>query len=214
MKRLIGYLAEVWAWFWQSKLLLQSIFIIACVLLYSYLTGPTEYSVMNGGYILQLLGMTMAIKGLLMVRRYFRHPPLADLARHWIEGFPRWRRSTIVEPAGAELSITGHRPYIEVWEPDRPDQPLEIRVEAILQNVERLREFQQATTQRLDDIDDHNRQRDRHHEDALAILANTLHSDLETLHTDDILQSLIGLVWVAAGIAISAWPSMIVRFLT
>lgn len=214
MKRLMRYLGEVWAWFWQSKLLLQTIFIIACVLSYSYLTGPTETTVINGGYILQLLGILMAIRGLLMVRRYFRHPPLAGIVRDWIDRFPRWRRNTIVEPAGAELGITGHRPYLEVWAPDRPDQSLEIRVEAILQNVERLREFQQSTTRRLDDIDDHNRQRDRHHEDALARLANTLHSDLETLHTDDILQSLIGLVWVAAGIAISAWPIMIVRFLT
>ena len=213
MSRLIRYLGAVLAWFWQSKLLFQSVFIIGCVLSYSYLTGPTETSVINGGYILQLLGMLMAIRGLLLVRRYFGHPPLADLARLWCREFPTWNRNLILKPGAGCYSLKGGRANIEVWSPDRPDQPIEQRVESILSNLERLREFQRTSTQRIDEIDEKHQRRHTEHEETLARLGDAIRTDLEAIHTDDILQSLVGLVWVVVGIAITAWPGVIVQLL-
>ena len=213
MRRLIRYLGEVWAWFWKTKLLLQSLFIVACALLFSYFTGPTETSVENGGYILQILGMMMAIAGLLKVREHFGHPPLVDLARQWRRDFPKWRKNHVIDAGTGNLSVVGMKAYIEVWAPDKPDQPLEKRVEAILKNLERLREFQQTSTQRVDDLEEKNEERHKQHKAALDRVADALQTDLEALHTDDILPSLIGLAWVAIGIAISAWPGIVIGIL-
>ncbi|RAM00170.1 hypothetical protein DO021_20460 [Desulfobacter hydrogenophilus] len=53
--------------------------------------------------------------------------------------------------------------------------------------------FQKKTDQRLTDTEE------------------DIKSDLESLHTDDILPSLVGLLWVTFGIAFSTMPQEIIK---
>jgi len=92
---------------------------------------------------------------------------------------------------------------LEVWAPDNPEASLERRIDAIIYNMEQIREVQRRNSEQIDEMQDSHIKNQKKQEQELKNMKDQVMSDLESLHTDDIVQSLIGLVWLAFGISIS-----------
>jgi hypothetical protein len=88
----------------------------------------------------------------------------------------------------------------EIWTPDKPELPLEKRIEGIIRNLQRLREAQTVTWEKLDEIQQSHEDSSKAESEARKSLESTLRADLESLHTDDVMLSLCGLVWLAIGL--------------
>lgn len=99
----------------------------------------SEISIRTAGYILQVLGMLFAIRGLLRVRTHFGQPQLRQLFVNWLKRFPIWKRSVVMGVDTAHIAIAGMHARAEVWTPDNQDQPIEKRIEGIIRDLDRIR---------------------------------------------------------------------------
>jgi hypothetical protein len=100
-----------------------SIVVIAVFL--GFVTWHSELSIKSAGYALQLFGMIFAIRGLLRIREHFGQPLLRQLFLNWFKRFPKWKKSIVVSPEPAHLTMTGGKAYLEVWSRDDPNKPPE-----------------------------------------------------------------------------------------
>lgn len=178
-------------------------FVILAAVLLGFVTWRSEDGIRVAGYGLQLMGMIFAVRGLLAVREHFGLPLLRHLLLRWVKRFPKWRRSVVTGAGTAHIAMTGMKARAEVWTPDDPEKPIEQRVDGIIRNLDRIRIEQSEHAQLIDELKDaHEEHKHKLAEDNRTMKEDIL-SDLESLHTNDIITSLVGLVWLTIGITMS-----------
>ncbi len=91
----------------------------------------------------------------------------------------------------------------EIWSPDNPNQAIEKRIERIVSNIERLRKAQATHDKLLDNLNASHKALKKTVEQENKNMEENIHSDLETLHTSDLITSLVGLIWLTVGISMS-----------
>jgi len=168
-----------------------------------FITWQSEASIRSAGYVLQLIGMIFAVRGLLGIRAHFSQPLLRDLFLKWLLRFPKWRHDTVVGVATATCSLDGFRARVEVWSPDDPEKTIEERLNALVQNLANLRQGQQQHSLSIDDLKDSHEEHKKKVEEQTKKLEEDLRSDLESLHINDLITSLVGLTWLTTGITMS-----------
>ena len=192
---------------------------IACILLilnsalFALYVFPSEESIRISGYILQMLGMSFAVVGLLRLRAHFDQPSLLTLCKRWVSGFPRWTNNTSITIGAAQIKFQGGRGRIESWSSDNPNAPIEERISSILRNLDRVRDELKSNHFTINRIVDELKQSNEDHQNALIALEDKVHNNLERLHTRDVLQALVGIVWMAVGITFSTLPNEIIRII-
>lgn len=164
---------------------------------------PSEPSIRTSGYVLQILGMSFAIYGLLNIRDYFGQPPLRRLSIAWLYRFPKWKKDTVIGAMTAALTMTGFKARGEIWTNDNPEDSLEKRFDCMIKNMERIREVQKRNSEQIDTLKENHEKHQEEQEQARVEMENQIRSDLESLHTDDIVVMLIGLVWLIFGVSMS-----------
>lgn len=203
-QQLRGWLIDIWRWLEEAKPIFMCALMILVVILYGFVVWHSEESIRIAGYSLQFMGMIFAIRGLLKIREHFGQPLLRQLSYQWIKRFPRWRRrSTILCAGTAHVVVSGMKARMEVWSPDDPEKPIEQRIEAIIKNLDRIHQEQRVHAHSIDEL---KKSHDEHKEQMVedqSDMKETIRSDLETLHTSDLITSLVGLVWLTAGITLS-----------
>lgn len=201
--RLKNWVVELICWVAETRLVILWCLVLILAFLVGFYTSPSELSIRSSGYALQLLGMLFAIRGVLSIRAHFGHPTFKKLSVEWLRRFPKWTRETNIHVGAASIGISGMSADLEIWVTDNPSDPLENRVNEIVKNLERLREEQKQNSKQISQLKECN---DKRHEeqDLLRInMEKELRNDYESLHTDDIFISLIGLLWLTVGISMS-----------
>lgn len=171
--------------------------------LFAFYTVPTEQGFRFSGFALQVVGMMFAVTGLLKIRTHFDQPSLRQLIRDWCQRFPKWRQHHTLEAEAGRYRLTASRPRLSVWAQDNPDHTAEQRIHAIAQNQERVRQELSEIFNQHTRLETEVRQRAEEHESALETVREEARSDLETVHTSDIVISLVGLLWLTVGITMS-----------
>ena len=201
--RLFEWFNEIWHWLGKGKIVFMCILVIVAVVTLGVVTWCSESSIRSAGFMLQILGMVFAIRGLLGIRAHFRQTPLRKLFFNWLKRFPRWRRG-VVHLSGTSIaaasSVSGR---VDVHMPDDPNQPLEKRIENIVENLNQVRKEMAQHDKSIDDL----KERQEEHKKIVAAqnkkLEANIRSDLELLHTNDLLTSLVGGIWLIVGISMS-----------
>jgi hypothetical protein len=203
MKRLQRWLKEFVQWLSEAKAVIMCILVTVAALVLGCVTWNSEVSVRSAGYALQLIGMIFAISGLLSIREYFGQPLLRENFFEWLKRFPKWKRSLILGAASGNYTLTGMNARVEVWSPDNDELPIEERVSRLVKNLETIRQEQREHFDNIDKL------KQSHEEHKQEVAKNTkeiesnLRSDLESLHTNDLITSLVGLTWLTIGITMS-----------
>ncbi|UZJ44991.1 hypothetical protein OOT55_02745 [Marinimicrobium sp. C6131] len=181
----------------------MGLFILVVAFLLEIAVWQSEASIRISGFVLQLIGMLLAIRGLLLIRAHFRQPLLRDLLIKWIKRFPNWK-GRVVRGAGvaAAMNATGTAD-LTAWTPDNPEHSLEKRVDAIVENLSRLRESQSQQNIILRELKGSHEKHIKETAEETQRLEKDLRADLESLHTSDIVTSLVGLVLLTFGIFLS-----------
>lgn len=212
LKRLHSYIKEIINWLFEARLAFLCVSILLLSGLISFYTWPTEQSIRATGYVLQLFGMIFAIRGVLKIREHFGHPTIKCMLIAWFKRIPKWRKSGVFIAPSMSASITGMDAIIEVWSHDKPEETLEKRLESILRNLNNLRETQRNHSNQLLEIKKEHKKYIESQNNKINNIKVEINTELEKLHTNDILVSLIGLVWLAFGITLSTLPSEILQF--
>jgi hypothetical protein len=203
IRRLYTYSKEIYSWAIEPQLAFLCFSILILAVLTSFYTWPSERTIRISGYVLQFLGMLFAIRGILKIRAYFGHPTLKILLIAWIQRFPKWKRDIIISAGDVKIGTIGLDARIEIWAPDIPNDVLEKRLEAVLLNLNSLREMQSTLAGQIKKIEKNHKSLKESQKQELEKIEKRVNSEIETLHTKDILISLIGLVWLTFGITMS-----------
>ena len=203
MSRIIRYITEVSNWLLEAKLPGACLLVLVAVVYPSLFIWHSEQSVRIGGYILQFIGMVFAVRGLLLVREHFGLPLLRGKALDWLKGFPRWKKNVVVGAGSVQLGAMGMNGHAEVWSNDDPEDTIEERLRRVLLNLDRLRDTQREHSTSLrelkKDLCDHQAQSAEERNKAKKEILDSI----KALHTNDLVTSLVGLVWLTTGITLS-----------
>lgn len=155
------------------------------------------------GLLLQSAGTATVIWNIRDTRRQFQRPSLLRVVREWFRGRPRLHPSVTLIAGAGTVALTGARGRLEAWQvvPDGAD--IEVRIETLEKNQNRLRdrihEFVQQTEQ---DLEHHNLALDQEKQDR-ADGDRAIQEKLETAQTGGLHISIMGVVWLFVGMAMS-----------
>ena len=200
---MVRWLRALWTWLAEGKVVLMGLLVAVAALLLGMVTWQSEASIRISGLALQFIGMVFAARGLLQIRAHFGQTLLRDLFIEWLKRFPRWKGRT-VNLGGVSISARATMSAdATVWTPDNPEHSMEQRVQAIVENLDRLRTTQSQQSTSLRELKDSHEKHRKEVAENTERLEKTLRSDLESLHTADLLTSLVGLSWLTLGICLS-----------
>ena len=202
-KRFKNWLKEIFLWAYEAQLAFLCFIVLLMAFLFGFYTWPSEQAIRTSGYVLQIIGMVFAIRGLLKIRAHFDQPTLIKLIQAWWHRFPRWEKHYVMKAEGGTFVGTGMDARLTVWTPDNQEYSLEKRIDGVVKNQERLKEEQKNISDKFDELQKNQKKYQKEHELAIVNIKNQIQSDSESLHTDDILLSFIGLVWLTFGISMS-----------
>ena len=203
MQRLRQWVIELWRWLAEGKLVFMCLLVIAAAVILGFVTWQSESSIRSSGYMLQFIGMIFAIRGLLSIREHFGQPLLRKLFINWFKRFPKWKRNIVVGVGTAHMAVMGGKARAEVWSTDDPAKPIEQRIESIIRNLERIRGEQHNHSKLIDELKDSHDEHKKKMTEQTKKLEEDIRTDLESLHTSDLITSLVGLVWLLVGISMS-----------
>jgi hypothetical protein len=132
---------------------------------------------------------------------------------NWLKRFPKWKRNIVVEVNSANLVLVGMKVGAEVWTPDNSQQPIEKRIEGIVKNLERIRTEQCEHTNSIDELKQSHEEHKKTVAEQAKKMEDEIHSELESLHTSDLITSVIGLVWLTVGITMSTMAPELYQWL-
>jgi len=204
---------EIWRWLSEGKIVFMCLLVIAAAAALGIFTYRSEVSIRSAGYLLQLIGMIFAIRGLLSIRAHFGQTLLRKVFLNWLKRFPKWKRTVIIGRGDMKLSMALMAARAEVWTPDKLDQPIEKRIDGIVQNLERIRSAQREHTNLIDELKRGYEKHKKEVDEQTKKLENEIRTDLESLHTSDLITSLVGLIWLTVGITMSTMAPELYRWL-
>ncbi|MEH6517277.1 MAG: hypothetical protein V7742_11365 [Halioglobus sp.] len=210
----VSWIKRVWRWVLEGEAVIAGVLAITCALLFAFYPAATQTAINRSGYGLQILGMMLAIRGLLHIRSHFELPSLLSLFKDWGYGFPRWRRDLHLNAESTEINTKTGRAAITHWSPDDKSLPIADRLNEVVKNVERIRKSQIDEQERVDNLE-------QLHEAQMEELTNkakqseaTIKSNLERLHSEGMLEALMGLILLTIGITLSTLSNELATLLT
>jgi len=207
------WVLEIWRWLAEGEIVFMCLLVITAAVVLGFYTWRSEVSIRSAGYLLQLIGMIFAIRGLLSIRAHFGQTLLRKIFLNWLKQFPKWKRNFVLEINSADSASVGTKLSLEIWTPDNSEQPVEKRIEGIVKNLERIRTEQHEHTNSIDELKQSHEEHKKKVAEQAKKIENEIHSELELLHTGDLITSVVGLVWLTVGITMSTMTPEIYRWL-
>ena len=203
MMRLFRWFGALASWLGQPRVLWLTLLVLVLSVAVPLAGGATEREIQLSGVALQVLGVVVAARGFLQIRRRFALPPVRLLVRSWFSRFPAFRGRIV--RASATATATGDaRARAHVWSDMNDDAPQPELLRAITRNLGRLNERLARVEASCDEgrrtLSDAIGQEER----ARAIADSEISATLESSQTNGLWVSLAGLVWVWVGLLLSA----------
>ncbi|UQG61029.1 hypothetical protein MIH18_03500 [Marinobacter sp. M3C] len=197
------WIIELKHWLKEAKLIFIGVFVILLAVFFGFVVWPTEKSIRIIGYVLQLIGMIVAVKGLFMVRSHFGHPSLGIMCLRWLKRFPKWKVEAHISVPTAYSVMTALDPHVEAWAPDNPESTLEHRLNAVIKNLGQLRADQGSQKKLINSLATEHQEHEKKTAKERVEIQEKIQKNLESLHTGYLVTSLLGLVWLLVGITMS-----------
>ena len=203
--RFNNWAKRFWIWLCEAKLVWLIVLWVAAILVYGTIYWCSEFSIRLTGYLYQIFGLLLAFKEIRKIADHFEQPHFKKLIFDWIKRFPRWKNNIVINAKGTVSANLGLRAYIEVWQIDDPELPVEERMNIINNNLELIRESLRIHSKAQDDLSDQVEAKTKELSHRAQLIESEIKSNLKELHTSDLLMSLLGLMLLAIGISISTF---------
>lgn len=214
MKRLRLWAVAFWQWIAKGKTVFIFILVTLTTLFLGIFVWRTEFSIRTAGYALQLFGMIIAIRSLLKIPTHFHQPTFFSLFVDWLKQFPSWNKGQTISTDETFRNQNEFYPgRVEAWQPDRPDQSPEDRIDTIVKNLDWIRlELGKLQNRQANLSESHELHKKQVSEEIIST-KHEVNSFLESLHTSDLLPALVGLVWLTVGITLSTFSPDLCKWL-
>ncbi len=209
IKAYIRYSKEIIIWLLEARLTFLCLLVLILTFITSFYSWPSAQTIKVSGYVLQLLGMVFAIRGLLKIREHFGKPTLRCVLSAWLRKFPKWQKSGYFEPVSINFGVAVKSGTLGVWANDKPDEEIEKRLNTIWQNLNSLRDNQRNQLDQISNIIKEHKEFKEEQIEKIKVVKSEINTELEEAHTNDILVSLVGLIWLTFGITLSTLPEEI-----
>lgn len=186
----------------KIKAIVTGVLILA-VLSISLYIFPTKQSIRIHGWILQFLGMGLAIKGLLDIRRVFKESDFFETLMTAILFAIIGRKDGNATGSLSDITLTPVKIKKEQWSPDDPKLSFEKRLESALKNIARLKEEQDLHNQNLKDLAKELKEHKTNVSKDFITTKEYFESFLKSLHINGIMWALVGIVWLTVGLTLS-----------
>ena len=177
--------------------------VLSIAFLLMFVLDLPELGVRLMGLVLQLLGLCTVLIGISQTRSRFGLPSMRASALAWVKRFPRVRLKPVEGKLVAILANVEVTSHVNARLSLSADSPLEHRVSAVESNLAALEHAVDGLRDQLD-------QTDRQRGEALALETQTrqeavrrLSDELALAETGGLSLSLVGLVWLSAGLIIT-----------
>lgn len=199
-QRFFRWIKDFYCWVAEGKKVYVAIFVPICVFYPAIWLSP-DY-IRWSGWMLQLLGMLLAINGLLKVRSYFISETLYELFVNWLNRFPTGKGKTFTQTGNINLNLRV-KAQQGLWSSDNVNLSIEERIERIIENINRIKEKQNKHANDIDDLKVSDEKIMKTVEEADKKVEESIESNLKSLHTDGFITSLAGLLWLTVGLTMS-----------
>ena len=210
--RLFRWFGALASWLAEPRVVWLTLLVLVLSMAVPLVGGATEREIQLSGVVLQVLGVVVAACGFLQTRRLFGLPPVRLLARSWFSRFPAFRgrivRATATATATGDATARAH-----VWSDMDDDAPHPELLRVLIRNLERLNERVARVEASCDAGKRTLSSAIGQEQRARAIVDSEISAMLESSQTNGLWVSLAGLVWVWAGLLLSALSTEIARVL-
>lgn len=189
------WLIQLLHWAREAYPVIIFLAVVALGYIMAFVFWRSEFSIRLSGVVLQFIGMFLAIQGLRTL-----WPSIVS----WLRRFPRWGGQNISSLGIATSSESALGLIVEVWRPDGTEHPTEERIARIVRNLETIRN---EISQHNSSIRNLNRMLIEQETNINEHTENARkeRKQLESLHTNGLFMSLLGLVWITLGIIVSTF---------
>jgi hypothetical protein len=166
----------------------------------------TEFSIRLAGYLLQLVALAFAVSVLLRIRAHFFGKMLRKTLHVWFRSWWRqrpWKRKAVVGGSEGQLAVTGCSARLEVWTRDNPEHSVEKRINAIINNLERLREADRKLCEGIDRLQDELDAYKKESRSEINDVESRIQRVRAAFHTGDWAGSFLGLLYLMVGVTFS-----------
>jgi hypothetical protein len=200
--KLTSWYRRLREWVAEAKISLLGLLFVVVALYLALVVLRSESGIRCTGYVLQLVGMVLAIRGLIGIRQFFGKPPIWSIVKDWFSRFPMWKKDVRIDLQCGLVSVSGARASLEIWASDDASLTVEQRLDAIARNQERLREGQRQQDKSLISISDNLEKHKKETDAAYSQVSKDFNTRLESLHTSEFTLSLVGLAFLTVGITL------------
>lgn len=201
--KIIICIKSIGVWLSEAKLVFMCLLLIIAAILLGFYTWNTEGSARLAGYALQLIGMIFATNGLLKIRSFFGQPSLLKLISSWLKRFPIGNRGKVLSAAASITAMSAMEGRASSWHADSPDSSIEERIEAIVVNLKRVHEEQEIHFEKISNIEKDLTKHKQRSSEEIKTFKNDIKTEFKSLHTNDLANSIAGLILLTVGITLS-----------
>ena len=208
IKRMIDYFSRLGKWLLESFHIM--VVVITSISIFVFRNQIGQESVELCGAVMQLIGTLYGIALFLSLRASFSFPSLKELFYSWIKRFPTWRKGVhvmngmIIAPKGI---VSGTASF---HMPDDNDLPIEERINRLVINQEALRRSLEIAENNNSKKDIFLTGRIEKLESTLSSEISQVNSKLESIHMEDFLWALSGLLFILMGTIFSSFAKYLV----
>ena len=209
MNRISAFLTRFFKWVAEPKLAWVGLLVSLFLCCFALRDAATESSVRIAGLLFQWLGIGTVAYGVRKTRQLFDEPSFWEIFVAWLARRPRWRRDAIVGAGLAELTAMLGKAHGEVWTNVQPDDPADVKIAALVRNVDRLREGLRAVRKQIDVLNDEHSTALKAEERARAAADAKLDAQLKEAQTGGLHITFLGAIWLFLGVLFGSIPSEI-----
>ncbi len=176
------------------------VFVAGIISFYIY---PSEGLIRWTGTIFQVIGIILAIGGLLKIRTHFDLDPLKDIFVTWLKQFPKWKKNIFIGVGSGTLKAFGGSAEVCVSISKDPSLSSKKRIEAIEKHLKRMREEINDLSTSIDTLKGGYEEHKNEVTAKIKSLKDEIHSDRKALHASDLTPAMLALAMLLVGTVMS-----------
>jgi len=207
MRKLLDYISKFGKWIWESYEI--TIVLIPIILVVSFRAELGAEKIALCGGIMQVAGALYGILIYIDLMKYFSELSLWALFEAWQERFPRWRKDVRVLAGASILSISIISGKVSIWTPDDSSLSVEERIKRIIRNQDELRKSIEDAESTISSLRIELTSKIESQDGNFQSEIKEVRSTLESIHMEDFLWALTGLLFILAGTLFANFASYI-----
>lgn len=209
IKKYLIWLRNIIIWILERRILLLCLLVLGFVFCLLCFVWKSELAIRIAGFSLQVLGLGVALRNLLNLKKMFKLKSYFETLKDWLPRFPKMKPVSMVVDGVVPAATATAKGTRESWMPDNPDQSIGDRIKKIFINLDYLKQSQKKTTEKINQNQRKLEQDIKREGEKTRTALQENQATTKKLFVDDIPLNLCGLVWLFIGLVMGTFSAEI-----